>query len=413
MKKIILDTRRKINSGIGRVSQWLVENLDEKAFKDTEIWYLANSKSIQDYKFQTDKVIFTDSNPFSLEEIFKVPYQVAEQGFDFCINTQANCSPFHLIPSISMIHDLWAILHMEWLPSSDEMKNRFELSDGLAIQTMSNWLTENRARLSLTEYGFNKWKTSLKENNIVSRYAWSQCACVALLSSHICFVSDELQDSFMTLFKRKDNILTIENGIKIEWQQVRRKEKKYFLCLSKLEKRKNINGLLDAYEVYAKSSTNVYPLIIAGDPGYDEYANTILNRTSQLNSEGFNVRFLASVNDKELFKLFEEAAALLFPTHHEAYGLPPLEAMLAGVPVVCSKTGIVAERFKEYVTLLDKNTPQELAEIMIKVSVDSHYFDNLARVARQKATNFVLENNNIVLKQWNNLINDYLYEKYV
>jgi hypothetical protein len=214
MKKILIDSRRKINSGIGRVSQWLVSNLDESLFFDTEIWYLANINSITDYDFKSEKILLTDAKPFSLGDLYEIPSLLVNKEFSLYINPQINTSPFHLVPSINIMHDFWSLTDIEWLPSLNDFASRFELSNLQSINNLANWLTEDIAKKYLTDFGFNKWNDSLNYNNILLKCAWSQFTAITAFSTHICFISKDTEKVFFKLFTRRKNTSIIKNGIK-------------------------------------------------------------------------------------------------------------------------------------------------------------------------------------------------------
>jgi glycosyltransferase involved in cell wall biosynthesis len=190
------------------------------------------------------------------------------------------------------------------------------------------------------------------------------------------------------------------------WENVHRTKSKHFLSLSKLEQRKNVHGLIDAYISYVSIVNFPYPLIIVGDPGYNSYSRDVIKRIEELNSRGFEIKFIQSAKDALISKLFEEAAALVFTSFFEGFGLPPIEAMAAGVPVISSKTGIIKEELSEYVTIITENTPNKLAKIMKDITENPEAYNKLATIGKEKVKHVV--NNEEIRDEWIKLINKYL-----
>ncbi|MCC5636208.1 glycosyltransferase family 4 protein [Nostoc sp. CHAB 5844] len=112
----------------------------------------------------------------------------------------------------------------------------------------------------------------------------------------------------------------------------------YLLFISSLEKRKNVFRLIEAY-LGVQDKVGV-PLIIIGekDVGNPE----IIPLLNSLNSEN-KIRYLGYISHVEKFILLRNALAFIFPSLYEGFGLPPLEAMQVGCPVLTSKAGSLSE----------------------------------------------------------------------
>ena len=114
----------------------------------------------------------------------------------------------------------------------------------------------------------------------------------------------------------------------------------YLLALATLEPRKNLARLLDAYEQLDASLRRRYPLVLAGATGW--HVGQLVERIDALAVRGEVLR-LGFVTEDSLPHLLAGARALAFPSIYEGFGLPPLEAMASGVPVVASASSSIPE----------------------------------------------------------------------
>jgi len=114
----------------------------------------------------------------------------------------------------------------------------------------------------------------------------------------------------------------------------------YLLCVATLEPRKNIGRLLDAYLQLPRRLRERYPLVLAGGPGW--HSEELCSRIRNLARSG-QVRALGYVAEQTLPALYAGARLFAFPALYEGFGLPVLEAMASGVPVVTSNCSSLPE----------------------------------------------------------------------
>jgi len=114
----------------------------------------------------------------------------------------------------------------------------------------------------------------------------------------------------------------------------------YMLAVGTVEPRKNLLTLIRAYEALPADFRRQHPLVIAGAAGWRNSA--IHGAAARLVREG-TLRFLGYVPDDELPWLYVGATALLFPSLYEGFGIPVIEAMASGAPVVASDIPVLRE----------------------------------------------------------------------
>jgi glycosyltransferase involved in cell wall biosynthesis len=104
----------------------------------------------------------------------------------------------------------------------------------------------------------------------------------------------------------------------------------FVLAVGTIEPRKNLQALLVAWARLGKEKRREHDLVIAGGEGWQDAAIR-----SALSAAGPDVRALGRVSDEELASLYSRAAALVYPSVYEGFGLPPLEALATGtLPIV-------------------------------------------------------------------------------
>lgn len=141
----------------------------------------------------------------------------------------------------------------------------------------------------------------------------------------------------------------------------------HILFVGTLEPRKNVPGLLDAYERVLSAHPDAPDLVIAGRA--TAAASAWLRRVSAPPLQG-KVRHLGYVPDATRRELYEGARLLVLPSFHEGFGLPVLEAMTVGVPVVASDRGAISEVLGDAGVLVDPDDPDNIANAMVSILYD-------------------------------------------
>jgi glycosyltransferase involved in cell wall biosynthesis len=141
----------------------------------------------------------------------------------------------------------------------------------------------------------------------------------------------------------------------------------YVLFFGTLEPRKNVGALLDAYEELASRRRSVPELVLAGKateqsgPWLERIARAPLNRV---------VRHIGYVAPERRESLYAGARMLVQPSFEEGFGLPVLEAMTAGVPVVAANAGALPEVGGDAVLLVSPSDPSETASAIERLLDD-------------------------------------------
>jgi len=137
---------------------------------------------------------------------------------------------------------------------------------------------------------------------------------------------------------------------------------KFFLAVGTIEPRKNYEALIQALAMIHKEYPN-YHVLIAGKQGWNA-----MESIEELINENYlqkYVHFLGYVTNKTLNKLYNLAEALVFPSYYEGFGIPPLEAMQAGCPVISSHSSSMPEVMGDAAIYCSPDSPADFAKAMV------------------------------------------------
>jgi glycosyltransferase involved in cell wall biosynthesis len=166
----------------------------------------------------------------------------------------------------------------------------------------------------------------------------------------------------------------------------------FILSLGTLEPRKNFNRLLEAYALMGGKGQGIrdrgLKLVIAGSTGwlYDE----VFARVEELGLED-KVIFPGFVADEDLPALYNLAELFVFPSLYEGFGLPPLEAMACGTPVITSDRPSLPEVVGGAGLMVEATDSQELAKAMERVLMDEDLRGEMREKGLKQAEKFTWE----------------------
>jgi len=158
----------------------------------------------------------------------------------------------------------------------------------------------------------------------------------------------------------------------------------YVLFVGNIEPKKNVGRLLKAY----LGLNCDLPLVIAGHKAWMwEKDLALLNKDNMEK----RVRLLGYVDGDWIPYLYESAYCMVFPSLYEGFGLPVLEAMTLGCPVVCSRSSSLPEVGGDAVEYVDPLDTDSIASSMERLLNDRAYRDSLASRGRERAKLFSME----------------------
>jgi glycosyltransferase involved in cell wall biosynthesis len=157
----------------------------------------------------------------------------------------------------------------------------------------------------------------------------------------------------------------------------------YTLYVGTVEPRKNLGELLRAYEQLCPAIRKRWPLVIVGSKGWDSAA--VHNHMNRAATQGW-LHYLNYVPQQYLPFLYSGARLFVYPSLYEGFGLPPLEAMASGVPVVCSDVSSLAELVRDAANIVHPHDTKSLLAALSKGLTDDDWQNTMKTkgIARAK-----------------------------
>lgn len=224
--------------------------------------------------------------------------------------------------------------------------------------------------------------------SVKERIYFSPMKLLAKLSDRICTISEEEKKRLLKYNYKNDasQIDVIHHGVSSMFKPIEQHDiqylstirvkyqlpKQFILFVGRLNIRKNIYHLLKALPLLKNRDI---PLVIAGFKDWKMFDIDKLINELDIKSR---VIFTGYIPEDELPSLFSMASIFCFPSYAEGFGLPALEAMAAGVPVVVSNTTALPEICGEAGNYINPNKPDEIAAAIDKLLGDKEFY-NLKR----------------------------------
>jgi len=162
---------------------------------------------------------------------------------------------------------------------------------------------------------------------------------------------------------------------------------RYLLYVGNCRSYKNVGTMVRGYGIFIEANRGTgVQLVIAGNDDYGE----IMETTKRLNLDR-HVTFLTNPSDGEIANLYFHAYAFVFPSKYEGFGIPVLEAMQFGVPVIISDADALTEVAGEAAIVFNRNNPSELASLIERVIGDKELRQSLIQKGYERTKHFSWE----------------------
>lgn len=291
------------------------------------------------------------SSPYPIWEQYLLPKAVSEEGIDI-LHCTSNTAPIFInIPLIVTIHD---IIYLESLNFN-----------GSAYQNFGNLY-----RKIVVPFCISKSKVIITVSNFER--------------SRIIEHTKINEAKIITVYNAKNNSFKVIED-KILLDKVRRTyllPEKFILFFGNTAPKKNTKRVLEAYAQYSLSSSEILPLVITDCK--ESYIRSILRDINQLEvMNNIHVRDYIGFND--LPSVYNLAFIFLYPSLRESFGLPIIESMACGTPVITSNTSSMPEVAGDAAILINPENKDDIALAIERITIDSQKHERMTSAGLQRA----------------------------
>ena len=218
-------------------------------------------------------------------------------------------------------------------------------------------------------------------------------------ANQIIAVSESTKSNLVNYLKIPESkISVIYNGVdhnvfkpyRVRPYHVRLHYRQYILYVGSERRRKNLGRLFESFAALKREFPDLM-LVKLGSPGRcKEFRSQTLKTLSHLGITE-DVIFVGHISELDLAYYYSSAALLAYPSLHEGFGLPPLEAMACGCPVVTSNTSSLPEVVGEAGIMVNPYDTRSLVQAMRQVLTDSELRDSMVRKGLEQSKKFSWE----------------------
>jgi len=337
--------------GLGRYTQKLIENLEKIDSQNQYVIFL-RKENWDEYepKSLRFKKVLADYRWYSLAEQIAMPSKIYREKVDLMHFPHFNVPVFYFGPFVVTIHDL--ILRRFPTRRASTLNPPIYLLKNFAYRLVI-WLAIKRAK-------------------------------------KIIAVSNYTKDDILRFFKVKPEKIEViyEGTTQLAWRnsfvanskilEKYKIGKPYLLYVGNAYPHKNLERLIEAFKILIRTYQKNLQLVLVGEEDYFyRRLKKLVSIVFESPREKQEIIFTDFVSDEELTDLYQNAALYVFSSLCEGFGLPPLEAMAHGIPVVSSCATCLPEVLGDAAVYFDAGSAQDIAEKINNVLGDKSLTEKL------------------------------------
>jgi glycosyltransferase involved in cell wall biosynthesis len=215
-------------------------------------------------------------------------------------------------------------------------------------------------------------------------------------------VSDFERDRISRFFRMEpDRLKTVYNGVSQHFKPIsdpaeltRIKDKyklpdRFFFFLGNTDPKKNTRGVIQSFAWFRTSSGEDYKLVM---PDYPEDALTALVRDLGCPEIREHIHLTGYIVNTDLPGIINLSKLFLYPSLRESFGIPILEGMACGIPVITSNTSSMPEIAGDAALLIDPHQPQQITDAIRQLLASKEMYEDLSRKGLKRSSLFSWEN---------------------
>jgi len=353
---------RRKKHGMDLAALELIRNLQKLDKKNDYVIFV---KPDEDFACLTEsanlKIVQVEARNYGLWEQFALPLAARKERLDV-LHCTSNTAPwFPGIPTIVTLHDIIYLEGLRFLTNSKSWYHRF----GNLYRRLIVPRVIKKAQRLITVSEFEKKRI---------------CDYLHLPSDRVSVAYNGVGDHF----KPVNDLLIMGNT-----RQKYNLPGRFILFMGSNDPKKNIRGTIEGYADYMISSTHKLPLVLLD---YDE--DRLKDDLNSMNHIGLLEKIILPgyVSNSDLPALYSLADVFLFPSLRESFGLPPLESMACGTPVISSNTSSMPEICGNGALLVDPFKPSDIAQAILRITGDRETQQRLIQNGFKRAESFSWQN---------------------
>jgi glycosyltransferase involved in cell wall biosynthesis len=353
--RIGIDARKLHDFGIGTYIRNLLRQL-ARLDHETEFVVLCRTDDAAGLAALGENLrpVVESAGNYSVAEQLKIPFKLKREGVTLFHAPHYVLPPLVRCPSVVTIHDCIHLMFPQYLP------NRVALGYARASITGA----ARRATRVLT--------VSESSKRDILRF-------VDIRPEKIDVIYNAYDERF-TVEPREEDMARVRERYQLH--------DPFILYAGNVKPHKNLERLIDAFHLLRLSGRDDVKLVLIGDD-ISRYA--ALRRAVHKHQLHKHVRFLGYMPEETLAVMYRLASVFVFPSLYEGFGLPPLEAMASGTPVVTSNVSSLPEVAGDAAMLVDPLDPAAIADGIHRVLSDDHLRESLRRRGLARASQFSWE----------------------
>ena len=342
--------------GVGQYIYNLLKNIAKLDTENTYYLYTNMEISQEFYRIGKNFKVIVKKNRFLTRVLwlqFILPGLLKQDNIDL-LHAPCHVSPARLhCPLVITYHDM-----ASWL-----FPEKFELFHRMAYQLLVPALTRRADRLIAV--------SESTKRDIVKLFKIAEDKITVVTEGANAFFKPVTDSALLKKIKEKYSL-----------------PEKYFLYVGMFEPRKNIPSIIEAFRRLKDKCILEHKLVLVGKKGwmYKEIFNTV--KSLKLASD---VIFTGYISDYELPLVYSGAEIFIFPSAYEGFGLPILEAMSCGLPVITSNISSMPEVSKGAALLVNPGVLEEIADAMEKIINDKPLKEAMIKKGLEEAKKYSWE----------------------
>jgi glycosyltransferase involved in cell wall biosynthesis len=353
--RIGIDARKLHDFGIGTYIRNLLRQL-ARLDRETEFVMLCRPDDCEGLSSlgENFRAVPETSGNYSIGEQIRIPLALKREGVTLFHAPHYVLPPLVRCRSVVTIHDCIHLMFPQYLP------NRF----ALAYARTSIALAARRATRVMT--------VSESSKRDILRFVDAR---------------PEKIDVIYNAFDERFGVEPLEEDV-VRVRERYQLHDEFVLYAGNVKPHKNLERLIEAFDLVRKRGLDHLKLVLIGDE-ISKYA--ALRRAVHQHQLHKYVRFLGYLPEETLAVMYRLAGVFVFPSLYEGFGLPPLEAMASGTPVVTSNVSSLPEVAGDAAVLVDPYLPQAIADGIYQVLTDESLRHSLRQKGLARAAQFSWE----------------------